>query len=376
MRTLLTILPATILLNFSGAAAWAVSPSAAEIGIAREFAKSTLTGTNASPPFSFFYDGKSSAELLPTWNVRRQIRPLDSGRTEETITYTDPKTGLEARCVAIQQADFPVVEWTLYFKNTSGQDTPILADIQALDIKLQRGGQGEFLLHHANGSQAQVNDFQPLLTTLSPNSDTTIAPNGGRPSNGNLPYFNIEWPGAGVIMAVGWPGQWQTRFVRDATNGLRVCAGQQMTHFTLHPGEEVRSPLLALLFYQGGWIRSQNLWRRWMVADNLPRLEGKPLQPAMFACSSHQFGEMIRANEQNQKLFIKRYLEEGLKIDYWWMDAGWYVNNGSWVNTGTWEVDRKRFPHGLRAVSDYAHARGVNILVWFEPERVTPETWL
>jgi alpha-galactosidase len=58
------------------------------------------------------------------------------------------------------------------------------------------------------------------------------------------------------------------------------------------------------------------------------------------------------------------------------MDAGWYPNNGSWVNTGTWEADRKRFPNGLRAVSDHAHAKGVKIILWFEPERVTPESWL
>jgi alpha-galactosidase len=42
---------------------------------------------------------------------------------------------------------------------------------------------------------------------------------------------------------------------------------------------------------------------------------------------------MTEANEDNQKLFIDRYLEEGMKIDYWWMDAGWYPCAGEWVNT-------------------------------------------
>jgi alpha-galactosidase len=39
-------------------------------------------------------------------------------------------------------------------------------------------------------------------------------------------------------------------------------------------------------------------------------------------------------------------------------------------------VDNKRFPRGLRAVSDHAHAKGVKTIVWFEPERVAPGTWL
>ena len=33
-------------------------------------------------------------------------------------------------------------------------------------------------------------------------------------------------------------------------------------------------------------------------------------------------------------------------------------------------------PHGLRAISDYAHSQGIKTIVWFEPERVHPDTWL
>ena len=58
------------------------------------------------------------------------------------------------------------------------------------------------------------------------------------------------------------------------------------------------------------------------------------------------------------------------------MDAGWYFNKTGWPNTGTWEVDTGRFPRGLRAITDHAHERGVKSIVWFEPERVTPGTWL
>ncbi|NIM47665.1 MAG: alpha-galactosidase, partial [Gemmatimonadales bacterium] len=47
-----------------------------------------------------------------------------------------------------------------------------------------------------------------------------------------------------------------------------------------------------------------------------------------------------------------------------------------WPHTGTWEVDTERFPRGLRAITDHAHAKGVKSIVWFEPERVAPGTWL
>ena len=60
-----------------------------------------------------------------------------------------------------------------------------------------------------------------------------------------FPYFNLEWPGEGLIIVIGWPGQWAAQFMRDAGEGLRVRGGQELTRFKLHPGEEARSPLIA-----------------------------------------------------------------------------------------------------------------------------------
>ncbi|HMP05574.1 MAG TPA: alpha-galactosidase, partial [Lacipirellulaceae bacterium] len=54
----------------------------------------------------------------------------------------------------------------------------------------------------------------------------------------------------------------------------------------------------------------------------------------------------------------------------------WYKNDGAWTTTGTWEVDKGRFPRGLRAITDHGRRRGVRSIVWFEPERVAPNSWL
>jgi alpha-galactosidase len=329
-----------------------------------------------APPFSFTYGGKPSAEVLKKWDRKHEDKKLDDKRTEHTYTYTDPAAGLVVRCVAVEYHDYPTIEWTLYFKNTGTKDTPRLEDVQALDTRLERQGDGEFVLHHHLGSPARVEDYQPFQTVLKPKEEKRFTASGGRASNSELPYFNVEGPGEGVIVVVGWPGQWAARFTRDEGPGLQIRAGQELTKFKLHPGEEVRSPLIALQLWKGDRLDGQNVWRRWMLAHNLPRPGGKLPAPQLAACSSHQFGEMIGANEANQKEFIDRYLEEKLLLDYWWMDAGWYVNKGEWVNTGTWEVDRKRFPRGLKAITDHAHAKGLKCIVWFEPERVTPGTWL
>ena len=281
--------------------------------------------------------------------------------------------------------DYPTVEWTLHFKNTGAADTPVLSNILALDTRFERRADdvyakfarpGEFTLHHATGSICAPNDYQPHETPLPPSAEKRITTSGGRSSNSDMPYFNVEWPGQGLVIALGWPGQWAATFTRDAAVGLRITGGQELTHFTLRPGEEVRGPLVALQFYRGDAVGAQNVWRRWMLAHNVPRPGGEPRPMHLSGCSSHFFGEMVTADEASQFKFIDRYLEERIPMDYWWMDAGWYVNKTGWPNTGTWEVDTARFPNGLRAITDHARERGVKTIVWFEPERVTPGTWL
>ena len=366
----------------------AASPTSAEMSEARRWAAVKFQGVPDAKPlearqrafgvepfFSFTYRGKPSAEFLDKWDLKRAVRRLDAQRTEHTLTYSDPKTGLRVCCVGIENHDFPTVEWTLYFKNTSGQDTPIISDIQALDTVLASKSLGQVLLHHFKGDSCTKDSFEPLQTMLTPGTDRRFVPVGGRPSNGAWPYYNLEWNGAGAILAIGWPGQWACRFTGNPDTSVRVCAGQERTHFTLHPGEEVRTPLIAVLFYQRDWISAQNLWRRWMFAQNFPKEHGKPVSPRLAGFCGNYFPG-YRTNQKGEIEFLDRYIEEGIKLDYWWIDAGWYPCPSDWGPVGTWEVDRNRHPGGLRAISDHAHSKGMQFILWFEPERVTKDSWI
>ena len=75
----------------------ATAPTPGAMREARRWAAArfeTATGAKAvEPPFSFTYDGKPSAELLKTWELKRTSRPLDAERTEHVLTFTDPKHG-------------------------------------------------------------------------------------------------------------------------------------------------------------------------------------------------------------------------------------------------------------------------------------------
>ncbi len=337
------------------------------------------------PPFSFQYDGKSSGDL--PWQFVRCSRKLDARRTEHTLRYADDKTGLQVRCVAVEYHDFPAVEWTVHFKNAGASRTPILEDIQGMNVRFERSDDGKFILHGIQGDFCTADSFEPYRQTLAANTVTKFAPraSSGKSSDGpkGWPYFNLQFPGGGVILAVGWPGQWASSFTRDDARGLRIRAGQELTHLCLKPGEEIRTPLIALLFWQGtDVVASQNLWRRWYVAHNMPRVGGKP-QPAVTQIQTR--------GAEKDIAYVQKFLDAGIHVDLCWRDAGgsaeatWFpVGAGpyhdprmAWLNSGTWDIDPAKYPNGFKPFTDWIHARNMQFVLWFEPERVgDPNSWL
>jgi alpha-galactosidase len=337
------------------------------------------------PVFSFVYNGKDSAELLETWEHQRDSRRLDAHRTQRTLTWTDSKTGLKVRKVGVEYSDYPAVEWTVYFKNTGSANTPILKNIQALDVILERDNQSEFILNGIKGDWTVAEGYEPYRVTLGANARKDFTPSNhlGKSSSGpeGWPYFNLQIPGGGVLMAVGWPGQWASSFTRDAASGLRVAAGQDATRLYLKPGEEIRTPLIAMLFWQGADIvPAQNLWRRWYIAHNMPRVHGRTQQPIA----------QIQVEGSEQSIGnVTAFLQAGIKPDICWRDAGaggttWYPSSDgpfkgelAWLNTGTWDIDPQKYANGFRPFSDWVHAHGMQFLLWFEPERVgSLQSWL
>jgi alpha-galactosidase len=336
-----------------------------------------LPDFESNEPFSFLYDGHASGELLSGWSKESRTENLDADRRQRTLTWSDPKTGLQVRCVVVDYRSHPATEWTVYFRNTGSANTPILENIQSLDFRFQRGGASEFILHGIKGDWCAEESFEPYQSTLTPGTVLKLGPaQSGKSCDGphGWPYYNLQFPGGGVIIAVGWPGQWSSSFERDQANGLTAKAGQELTHLYLKPGEEIRTPLIAMLTWQGtDIVEAQNLWRRWHIAHNMPRLNGEVQSPLA----------QIQVDGADTN-YVQKFLDAGIKPDLCWRDAGWYADhNGpykggnSWLNTGTWEIDPARYPHGFKPFSDWVHAHNMQFILWFEPERVgDPNSWL
>ncbi|MFZ2654573.1 MAG: alpha-galactosidase [Victivallales bacterium] len=326
---------------------------------------------SGKPPFSFVYDGKSSRQLLDGVAPRVLTERLDDSRCKQILIYVLPETTLEVRCEAIVYKDYPAAEWVVYFKNNGEIDTSIIQDIRALDMVVNHAdGEGELVLNYALGSNNTAEDFAPKKITLDPNFDKTFAADNGRPSSrspdGVMPFFNIQGNGGGIIAAIGWTGQWSADFKRNGGKSLAVQAGMELTRLKLHPGEEIRTPRILLLFWRGDWLHGQNMFRSFILDHCTPRPGGKLLQAPIAQLS---FGT-VPAKEHLRRIEVLK----DVPFEYYWIDAGWYgdckVTQQWYSQVGSWKVNPTLYPDGLKLISRAAKKAGRKLIVWFEPERV------
>ncbi len=327
---------------------------------------SKLIPQTTVPSFFFVYDSQKSVDLLPHWEKSIRTSQPALHQTEQIITYSDPKTSLEVQIKTTLFDDFPAVEWIMHFKNTGNSDLPILENIKPFDACLSVSGEGDGspVLHYANGSLCRIDDFAPLERQLVRQAQIHLQPGGGRSSSEVLPFFNIDMQSAkeGFILGIGWTGEWAADFIRpEKEDALYISAGMAKTHLKLLPGEQIRTPRILLLFWQGDCIRGNNLLRRFLLAHHRPQPEGKSLALPTILSS---WGGTAAAEHLKD---INWIIENDLPIQLYWIDAEWFgVENTPWFkNSGNWQVRKGLFPDGLQAISKNLHQSDREFLLWF-----------
>ncbi len=330
-------------------------------------AESGLFSEVMQPPFSFLYGGRESSALLSGWKCESRTSDVAGVGARHEVTYVDPQTKLVVRVSAIQFKDFPAVEWVIHFKNEGASETPILESIQPLDTSwLSRDR--DPTIHYAEGATCSMNDFRPLRRSLNVKGELHLEPGGGRSSSDFLPFFNIETKGEGVVVAIGWTGEWAISFKHPEGDSIQVRAGMALTHLKLSPGEEIRTPRILNLFWQGGRMRGHNMLRQFVLAHHRPQAGGKPVD--MPICNGNWGGTPAATHLEN----IRQIAAHRLPMDYYWIDAEWFGNGPWWQNTGDWQIKKDLYPQGFKPISDLLHSSGLKLLLWFEPARVSEGT--
>jgi alpha-galactosidase len=312
----------------------------------------------AHAPLSFIYNGKPSDQLLQTWK-------------RDQNNWTDTRTGLRVSAAVTSLDDFPATEWLLQFENTAKSDTPIIENVLALDLKLPPAN---WRLHHSNGAPANPTDFEPHVDTIDVTHSLVLGGGGGRSSNKDFTFFKLESEKRSLVIAIGWSGQWRGDFTL-VDGQLHVTAGQERTHFLLHPGEKVRTPRILILDWPGDTLEANAQFRQLIYKHYAATRSGKKPLPTLFCNTAFTRGGMWlnECNEQNQISLIKAYAPMGLEALI--TDAGWF--EGGWPNgAGNWTPRKDAYPHGMAPVAAVAKENGMAYGLWFEPERVVKGTSL
>ena len=122
----------------------------------------------------------------------------------------------------------------------------------------------------------------------------------------------------------------------------------------LAPGESFVTPTVFLGVFEGGPDGAGNQLRPWVraVLGN-PLTWADPHYPVMV---NNSWGSGMQVDEALALRMIGESKELGLEMFH--IDAGWFRA------VGDWEPDTKKFPNGLRYISDAAHAAGLRFGIW------------
>jgi alpha-galactosidase len=242
-----------------------------------------------------------------------------------------------------------------------------------------------------------------FVSWIAPLQRTAFSPTGGRSSNGELPFFvtTVDGPGGnGLVVSIGWSGSWQAQVSREGDQGdTRISVSHGSADFPagfcggILPGELFRSMRILLVSFPAdgpdGYHAGINAHRRLLVAYKLPRTTDAhgqvQLQGALVSSWSWINWPQWPSLTLEQQLWHVAAVKNSSAVEAYWLDAGWF--NGGFPNgVGNWQfpnltatVDADEFPGGtLLPLAEAAHAQPNPVLniVWFEPERIAPGTYL
>jgi alpha-galactosidase len=327
------------------------------------------------PSFSFKYNG------IPFNELEKQILNTENGYK---VVLPD---GLTVECKADFYDKYGVTHWVNYWSNPTDHPSGQISEIYDCDITVpfdpdppvtrknrQATWEPEtFRIVKTTGANVKEDDLSTREEGLWAGQESESHCAVGRSALETFPFFDITRQGKGVLVAVGWTGQWKARFFRNA-DSCRIVFGIEHANFYMKPGESLRTASATVLEYSDGQENAHNAWRRY-IKDIVSPI-GKPGRPATPPFAGLFWGGVPSAE------MVRRWegiVSEKLPLDTCWIDAGWYEplrsmttadQSADWPKVGTWKINEFYHPDRYQNLIRYLKDHGKKFLVWFEPERL------
>lgn len=291
----------------------------------------------------------------------------------------------------LKEFDYGAKHSLFYIENTSSQSSKIISEIKDInndfDIDVDDdvfvpGYNGyakrRTFVYRTVGSNCSGDEYLPIPEVVGIGSRKYSCA-GGRSSSGLAPFFEVNnGDGKGLLMAIGWTGQWTAEFAR-INKCVNVSAGIENVEFYLEPGEKIRTASILVMPYDCDRDMAHNQFKRiikkhFSLIGNKGRSDIAPLSFQTWGGARSEF--LIQQARKAGK--------ENFGFEYFWVDAGWYGNyegycksehTGIWAEyTGDWFANKRVHPNEMRDVMSVALENGMKPLLWFEIERVVKGT--
>ncbi|MGN2250451.1 alpha-galactosidase [Frateuria sp. GZRe14] len=324
-------------------------------------------------PGGVAWQGAAAAALIGHADVAGREVPLHwrfdpdasrHGMDAASLVYEDRAVGLRLRWEWRARASHGPLEHAIRIENRSGHPVwlPLQPSLQvawkiAAGQPLQQvwidKGAGE--PPPVGTHQVPIADGRDWRGT----SSTFAHPRPGE-TREIIPWFLVRSEDAGVggwYVGVEFSGRVAMTLKRkgarlESTVGLDPEPGPFRTR--LAPGETFTTPTVFVGASDGDIDDTGNALRRW-VREVL----GDPSTLADAAyplVTNNSWGSAMAIDEAQARRMIDDAKRLGFEMFH--LDAGWFRA------VGDWHADRKKFPRGVAALSDYAHRRGLKFGLW------------
>ena len=326
-------------------------------------------GESKKYPFTFKVDGEefNPAQWEYSLTESPEFGSPNRGGQTEYLVMTNSEKGLELTVETTVFEENATCQWTVYIKNTGTGNSGVISDFYAIDSSFATGKSD---VYYSMGSNTAASDFSLIKKSLS-SFGRTFSGTDGKPTEAYLPYFNIHGENHGMVLGIGWTGQWASG-MSESKGNTEITVRQENFNAYLLPGETVRSPLVSLSFYKNdNPLKGFNLFRNWITDC---------VYPENITQNSYTVMEVagpMSTRTADEIIEILNGIDESIyeQTDAFWMDAGWYEYNEGWHDgVGNWTVDTSRYDNGISELSSYAANKGLGHVLWYEPERVYPGT--
>ncbi len=338
-----------------------------------------LVSSPADLPIAFTYQGKIYHGLSDGFTLTDTEKSGNNTRFVGLLGGT-----LTVTVDAMTYPAYGAVSYTVKMENRTNAPAAALANIRSLDFCYAGHAPALTGIYGDGGIGDGRGAYAPYVFPMSGKDAkvVTMEPPTGRGTYTYFPYFHLTSEEGGLFVALGhpiiWRGVFSPTLAEDGQESplpaVHIELGQAHFDASLLPGESVTFPSVTLLPHAAcDADTAMNRWRHFFIDCIMRKPDGALFPPHLSGGTSWLYNEMRDATEENQIAAMDAYLQNGVPIDYWWMDAGWYFRSHGeplnvWLETGTWLPDTNRFPTSFAAISEHGAARGVKTLLWFEPE--------